>query len=133
MARCERRFPARPEHVSAARRDVLELARGTGLPAATLDAVRLAVSEAVSNAVVHGYRGDDEGDVTVIAETRDSQLKVLVCDEGCGMSPHFGAAGAGLGLPLIAGLTDTMSIGPAGGGRGTVLCMTFRLPIAVAG
>jgi anti-sigma regulatory factor (Ser/Thr protein kinase) len=128
----ERSFPARPEHVSDARREVLELARETGAPDAALDGVRLAVSEAVANAVVHGYRDGRPGDVTVLAEADDHRLKVVVTDAGCGMSPHLGSTGAGLGLPLIAQLTESMSVRPARGGHGTTLCMTFHLPLEAA-
>jgi anti-sigma regulatory factor (Ser/Thr protein kinase) len=129
---CERRFPARAEHVSDARRQVLEIARETGAPDSALDGVRLAVSEAVANAVVHGYRDGTPGDVTVLAEADDHRLRVVVTDQGCGMSPHAGGTGAGLGLPLIAELTDSMSVRPAHDGRGTTLCMTFHLPVGTA-
>jgi serine/threonine-protein kinase RsbW len=129
---CERRFPARAEHVSDARRQVLDLARGNGVPDAALDDVRLAVSEAVSNAVVHGYRDGTDGAITVFAEAYDHRLRVVVTDEGCGMSPHVGSTGAGLGLPLIAELTESMSVRPSLSGRGTTLCMTFHLPVGAA-
>jgi anti-sigma regulatory factor (Ser/Thr protein kinase) len=132
VPRCERRFPAHAEHVSDARRQVLEVARETGAPDAALDGVRLAVSEAVANAVQHGYRDGRSGEVTVLAEADHERLKVVVTDEGCGMSAHPGGNGAGLGLPLIAELTDSMSVRPARGGRGTTLCMTFHLPVGTA-
>jgi stage II sporulation protein AB (anti-sigma F factor) len=130
MARGERTYPASAEQVSAARTDVIELARRSGVPEGELDGVRLAVSEAMSNAVVHGHRDGRPGEITVMAEASDHEFRVEVADGGCGMSPHLGSPGAGLGLPLIAELTDSMSIRPAGGG-GTVLCMTFALPVPV--
>ena len=102
------------------------------MPDASLDAVRLAVSEAVSNAVLHGYRDGTVGDITVFAEADDHRLKVVVTDDGCGMSPHLGSNGAGLGLPLIAELSDSMSVRPARSGHGTTLCMTFHLPVGTA-
>lgn len=110
---------------------MVELARESGLSDAGLDGVRLAVSEAVANAVQHGYRDGRSGDVTVRAEADDTRLKVVVTDDGCGMSPHLGSTGAGLGLPLIAELTDSMSVRPAASG-GTTLCMTFHLPVGTA-
>jgi stage II sporulation protein AB (anti-sigma F factor) len=129
---CERRFPARAEHVSDARRQVLDLARENGVPDAALGDVRLAVSEAVANAVVHSYRDGNDGNITVFAEAWDHRLRVVVTDEGCGMSPHVGSTGAGLGLPLIAELTESMSVRPSLSGRGTTLCMTFHLPVEAA-
>jgi serine/threonine-protein kinase RsbW len=109
---------------------VAELALRAGAPTATLDGVRLAVSEAVSNVVVHGYRNGSPGDVTVTAEAYDHELKVVVRDAGCGPAPRQDSPGAGLGLPLIAQLTQSMSVAPAEEGHGTVLCMTFGLPLA---
>ena len=58
-------------------------------------------------------------------------LEVVVADQGCGMSPHFDGTGAGLGLPLIAELTESMSVRPAADGPGTVVSMTFALPVEV--
>ena len=118
--------------MSAARRQVLDLARESGVSDAALDDVRLAVSEAVTNAVVHGYRDGTDGAVTVFAEAYDHRLRVVVTDDGCGMMPHLGSTGAGLGLPLIAELTESMSVRPARSGRGTTLCMTFHLPVETA-
>ena len=91
-----------------------------------LDAVRLAVSEAVSNVIVHGYRDASSGAFTLQVEWEDDELRITVRDEGCGMQPRADSPGAGLGLPLIANLADTFSVtAPPGGG--TEVCMTFPL------
>ena len=91
-----------------------------------LDSVRLAVSEAVSNVVVHGYHDSGAGRFTVAVESRPEELKVTVRDEGCGMHPRTDSPGAGLGLPLIAQLSQSFSLtAPPDGG--TELCMTFPL------
>jgi anti-sigma regulatory factor (Ser/Thr protein kinase) len=128
VLRCEHTWPARPEHVREARARVCELASRAGVAPRVVDNVRLAVSEAVGNAVLHGYRGSDQGDVTVVAEADDGELKVVVSDEGCGMRPRPDSPGAGLGLPLIAEMADSVSVSPGRGGRGTQLCMTFPRP-----
>jgi serine/threonine-protein kinase RsbW len=133
MLRCEYTWPATPEHVRDARARVADLARRAGAPTATLDGVRLAVSEAVSNVVVHGYPGRMPGDVTVAAEAEDHELRVLVRDEGCGLGARDDSPGAGLGLPLIAEMAETVSVSPGRDGRGTELCMTFELPLALVG
>jgi serine/threonine-protein kinase RsbW/stage II sporulation protein AB (anti-sigma F factor) len=131
VARFERTFAARPESVAAARRAVLEAALSAGVPTDSLHDIRLAVSEAVSNAVIHGYRDGGAGAIGVVTETYDSRLRVVVRDDGCGMSPHVGSDGAGLGLRLIAALTESVAVRPTRLG-GTEVCMTFRLPVAVA-
>jgi serine/threonine-protein kinase RsbW len=97
-----------------------------------LDAVRLAVSEAVSNVIVHGYRERGNGAFTVAIEWEGEHLRVTVRDEGCGMQPRMDSPGAGLGLPLIANLAETFSVtAPPGGG--TEVCMTFPLRMFTTG
>lgn len=132
MARSERTFAARPENVRQARGAVLDAARSAGVPSHLLDAVSLAVSEAVTNAVVHAFRDGSEGRVTIATDADDSLLRVVVRDDGCGMSPHLGSPGAGLGLPIIAELSDNVSVEPIGSGGGTEVRMTFRLAAGVS-
>jgi anti-sigma regulatory factor (Ser/Thr protein kinase) len=124
--RSEKSWPARPEHVGEARRAVWEAAARAGAQEPVREAAKLAVSEAVSNVVVHGYRKTDGGEFTVRVEWDGDELKVVVRDEGCGMAPRMDSPGAGLGLPLIASLADSFSVtAPPGGG--TEVCMTFPL------
>jgi serine/threonine-protein kinase RsbW len=119
-------WPAEPEHVGQARRLASTAARRAGAEDPVLDAVRLAVSEAVSNAIVHGYRNSPNGAFTVAVEWEDDELRVTVRDEGCGMQPRADSPGAGLGLPLIANLARSFSVTAAPGG-GTEVTMTFPL------
>jgi stage II sporulation protein AB (anti-sigma F factor) len=127
VQRCEQSWPASAEHVGAARRAASVAARRAGAEADVLDAVRLAVSEAVSNVVVHGYRQTpDAGNFTVSVEWDLDLLWVIVRDNGCGMRPRTDSPGAGLGLPLIANVTDSFSVSELPDG-GTEVCMTFPL------
>lgn len=124
-------WPASPEHVGSARRVVSAAARQAGAEDPILDAVKLAVSEAVSNVVLHGYRDAIKGAFTVAVEWERDELRVTVRDEGCGMQPRMDSPGAGLGLPLIANLAETFSVtAPPGGG--TEVCMTFPLRMLTA-
>jgi serine/threonine-protein kinase RsbW len=127
VERCEQSWPARPEHVRAARRAASVAAQRAGAETSVLDAVRLAVSEAVSNVVVHGYRDSpSRGEFTMSVEWEHDYLRVTVRDHGSGMQPRMDSPGAGLGLPLIATLADSFSvIAPPEGG--TELSMTFPL------
>ena len=88
--------------------------------------MRLAVSEAVSNVILHGYRESGNGAFTIAVAWNGDELHVTVRDDGCGMQPRMDSPGAGLGLPLIANLADTFSVtAPPGGG--TEVVMTFSL------
>jgi serine/threonine-protein kinase RsbW len=129
---CEHTWPATPDHVGDARACAAALAGRAGAPPAAIAGVRLAVSEAVTNVVLHGYRDGACGPVTLRAEAEDQCFSVVISDEGCGLSPRSDSPGAGLGLPLIAEVSDSMTVSAGQDGRGTVLRMTFDLPVAVA-
>jgi anti-sigma regulatory factor (Ser/Thr protein kinase) len=89
--------------------------------------VLLAVSEAVTNAVMHAYLDADEpGEVRVVTCLRGATVYVTVSDDGVGMMPRLDSPGLGVGLPFIADTADTLDIDSTEGG-GTELRMSFRL------
>ena len=116
-------YPAVPESISKARKAVSTLAAQAGADRRALDAVRLAVSEAVTNAVLYAYDGDT-GPVHVRAAVTDRGLSVTVADEGDGVRPRLDRKGIGIGLAVIAEAADEVAIAtrPAGG---TELQMNF--------
>lgn len=116
---------AEPESVALARAALREFARAAGADQERVDAVRLAGSEAVSNAVIHAYR-DEPGEIQVTAAVVSGELWVLVADDGCGMDPRADRPGLGLGLGLIAQVSDELAIVPRAGG-GTELRMRFNI------
>jgi serine/threonine-protein kinase RsbW len=90
-----------------------------------VDAVALAVTEAVTNAVVHAYRSCDAGDVRIVACAEPARLVVVVRDYGCGMGPRHDSPGLGIGLPTIGHLARDFSIEVPEGEGGTRLRMHF--------
>lgn len=50
-------------------------------------AVRLALDEAVSNAIRHGNQGDETKTVTVDYDLTPQQLTIQICDQGPGFNP----------------------------------------------
>ena len=118
-------FPAVPESVPRARRAVTELASDAGADQEQLDAIRLAISEALTNAVLHAYSGSP-GLVHVRAVLEAGGLSVVVADDGAGLHARLDRRRMGLGLALIAEMAQEVAIQhrPAGG---TELRMRFAL------
>lgn len=118
-------YPARPDAVPHARSDVARLAREAGADPETVESVRLSVSEAFTNAVLHAYR-DEPGVVHVTAAAADDEFWVLIADDGCGHQAPPAHPGLGWGLALIAESSDDFLIAERSGG-GTEVRMCFPL------
>jgi anti-sigma regulatory factor (Ser/Thr protein kinase) len=119
-----RRFPAHADQVRLARREVEACAREHG--AVDPAGIALAVSEAVTNAVIHAYVDRPApGDVEVRVERHPGDgLEIRVCDDGRGMIPRSDSPGLGVGLPLVAKLAQRFRVEarPTGG---TAVSMIF--------
>jgi serine/threonine-protein kinase RsbW/stage II sporulation protein AB (anti-sigma F factor) len=99
---------------------VADLAREVGAPT---EDVRLAVSEAVGNAVSHAFRGTSPGTVRLRAEVRGRKLIITVSDDGTGMRPNPDTKGMGMGIPLITKLALDARFDSTEGG--TTVSMSF--------
>lgn len=119
-------YPAVAEAVPAARNTLTEFARRAGATEERLQAIRLAASEAITNAVLHAYELAERGEVHVSASYVEGELWVLVSDSGHGMRRRDDSPGLGLGLALVAQLADDFQILSRGSG-GTELRMRFSL------
>jgi anti-sigma regulatory factor (Ser/Thr protein kinase) len=80
-------------------------AHATGANTEQVEAVRLAVSEALTNAVMHAY-GAHSGAVHVSASRAGDELWVLIADDGQGVDAGYESPGLGMGLHLIACMAD---------------------------
>ena len=92
--------------MSRARTTVAELAQKAGFTGQRLDAIRLAVSEAASNAVIHAYP-DRPGEFDIRGVMAGGGLLVRITDNGCGLDAPSKHPGLGHGLGLIAASTDS--------------------------
>jgi serine/threonine-protein kinase RsbW/stage II sporulation protein AB (anti-sigma F factor) len=118
--------PAEAASVPLLRREVVEFVERSEVCLERTADIRLAVSEALSNAVVHAYRHTDEpGKLEVSAERSDNTVEVVVRDCGSGMNPRHDSPGLGLGLPVIAHTTDRYEVQCADGSTGTEIHMCF--------
>jgi serine/threonine-protein kinase RsbW len=119
-------LPARAENVAVVRHAFGGLGDAIEVDGQRLSDIKLAVSEACTNVVVHAY-GEDEGPMQVEANLdHNDELVVVVRDEGRGITPRTDSPGLGLGLPLIASLTESLELGRDPEHR-TEVRMTFRL------
>lgn len=119
-------YPAVPESVPLARRAVSAVAARAGASGDRLDEIRLAVSEALTNAVVHAYRNGTPGHFHLTAAVAPGELWVLIGDDGRGMHAWNDSEGLGIGLSLISGLSDDFAIVTRASG-GTEVQMRFEL------
>ena len=102
-------------------------AAGEGADPDTLAAISLCVSEAVTNAVVHAYRDQDEpGGIEIEAHRPNGYLCLYVRDQGCGLTPRLNSPGLGLGLPLISETATAVEVRDGATG-GTEIVMRFEL------
>lgn len=98
--------------------------------------IKTAVSEAVTNAIVHGYR-DFRGDVTMEITIKGSLLAITVSDNGIGiedielaMQPFYTGGNSeersGMGFTVMETFMDTLDVASSPG-KGTVVTMTKRI------
>jgi serine/threonine-protein kinase RsbW len=122
----ELKLPARAENVAVVRHAFGGFAEALSVDEQTLADIKLAVTEACTNVVIHAYERDDVGDLEVDASIDDERMTVVIRDNGRGIVPRPDSPGLGLGLPLIATLAETLELGKDGQEH-TEVRMTFRL------
>ena len=132
-------FPAIPENESLARMVVSAFLVPLNPTIEELADVKTAVSEAVTNAIVHGYAGE-EGTVRLRADYReDGVLTVDICDKGCGIAdvararePFFttleGEERSGMGFTVMESFMDGVEVRSAVGVGTTVRLVKQLFP-----
>lgn len=107
-----------------------------------LSDIKTAVSEAVTNAIVHGY-GTGNGMVEMRASISDNELTIEVCDDGKGIAdieqarlPFFTTCPeqdrSGMGFTVMETFMDSLEV-ESKLGTGTRVCMKKRIGLAVDG
>lgn len=102
-----------------------------------LSEIRTVVSEAVTNAVVHGYRNLKGIIEITVRFLRDREIYIKVRDRGCGiedieraMQPLFTTAPeeerSGLGFSVMQSFTDSLKV-KSQSGKGTTVIMRKKL------
>jgi len=118
-------MPGTPLGVRMARQEMTAMAADCGMDAAGVADVRLAVTEAATNAVMHGY-AEGEGELTVTALVKEGELEIVIGDAGPGFHDRPDSPGLGVGLSIIATVAERLRVvsSPAG----TQIHMAFPCP-----
>ena len=102
-----------------------------------LNDIRTAVSEAVTNCIVHAYSGTGDGDILIEASIDDGVLSLSVSDYGKGIenldralqdfyTSKAGEERSGLGFTIMKSFMDSLEV-KTEVGAGTVVKMTKKL------
>ncbi|KAB2951704.1 anti-sigma F factor [Heliorestis acidaminivorans] len=83
--RVKMQFPSHPENVSLARVVVATMMSSLDFTLTNLDDVKVAVSEAVSNSIMHGYQNESNGLIDLTIAVDGNGLEVIVEDRGQGI------------------------------------------------
>jgi anti-sigma regulatory factor (Ser/Thr protein kinase) len=109
-------------HVGEVRRAVVAFAGEHGVPDAVLTDLGIAVSEMVTNAMLHGDAADT---LTVAIDVDDDAVTVAVRGAGVGMASPADGSATRMGIVIVAALADDVRVGPTDDGRREV-AMTFQ-------
>lgn len=131
---CAISFPALSRNESLSRSAAAAFALQCDPTVEETAAVKTAVSEAVTNAIVHGYR-DRKGTVEMILRLYEGNLlRIIIKDKGCGipdvaaaMEPEFSTAPpeeerSGLGFTVMESFMDKVSV-RSSEGKGTAVTL----------
>jgi anti-sigma regulatory factor (Ser/Thr protein kinase) len=121
-------LPAVPASVGQLRRHAAAFAAESGASPETTQAIALAVSETVTNAVVHAYVGREPGPVSVHCRLDGPRVIVEVADEGAGIAARSDSPGVGHGLAMVGALVERLDFTARPGAVGTVVIMAFAPP-----
>lgn len=130
-------FASRSENEAFARVTVAAFVAQLDPTLDQLDELKTVVSEAVTNAIIHGYNGNEEGLVTLEAEIDGDTVSLTISDEGAGIEdlelarqPLFTSRPelerSGMGFTIMENFMDAFEVETSQGG-GTKLRMKKRI------
>ena len=129
-------FPAKSRNEAFARAAAGAFAAQLDPTCEELADIKTAVSEAVTNAIVHGYE-NSKGEVELICKLIHDEIIVIVSDQGRGieniplaMQPLFstvsGEERSGMGFTVMESFMDTLDVDSVPE-KGTTVTMTKRI------
>ena len=104
-----------------------------------LSEIKTAVSEAVTNSIIHGYCGEEDKLITMSGEINNNVVKLTISDEGRGiediakaMEPMFTGRPqderSGMGFTIMESFMDSIDVQSCVG-KGTTVTMTKKIGV----
>lgn len=78
----EIRLPAKAQYVSVARLTISGLANRMGFSYDDIEDLKIAASEAITNAVQHAYTDDENGEVVIGCALYSDRIEIMIADHG---------------------------------------------------
>lgn len=114
-------FAARSENEGFARITVAAFLARLPLTLEEVEEIKTVVSEAVTNAIIHGYEGDETGTVVIETTYTPSAIEILIEDQGIGIAdleearqPLFTTKPelerSGMGFTIMESFMDAMEV-----------------------
>jgi len=134
---CEISFPALSENEAFARMAVSAFVMSGNPTLEELSDIKTAISEAVTNAILHGYNQDGKGMVHMRFEREENSFTFVVRDEGVGienveqaMEPLYTSRPelerSGMGFSFMEAFMDSLKV-ESETGKGTTVTMAKSL------
>ena len=131
-------FPSKSQNEGFARSAVGAFATQLDLTCEELADIKTAVSEAVTNAIIHGY-ADTKGTVEIICRLSGNEIAITVTDHGKGiadielaMQPLYSGTAdedrSGMGFTVMESFMDSLTVASEIG-NGTTVTMTKRVGV----
>ncbi len=135
----ELRFLAKSENEAFARVAVASFVSQLDPDLEQLADIKTVVSEAVTNAIIHGYEENEEGWITLSTEINGDEVTIVIKDEGKGIAdidqarqPLFTTKPelerSGMGFTIMENFMDRLEV-TSKEGEGTTVVMVKKLTL----
>lgn len=130
-------FPANIENASLARLITMGVLSPLDIDTQQLTEIKTVVSEAVTNAIIHGYEGNPSGIIEFKVELENRHLRVVIKDNGIGINdvelakqPLYTTKQdeerSGLGFMIMESFTDEFKV-ESDPGVGTIVTFERKM------
>lgn len=138
MNKLEMKFKAISQNESFARASVAGFCLPLNPSIDELTDIKTAVSEAVTNAIVHAYLGRQDGEILLTVTTDNQEVEVVIEDNGVGIpdierakQPFYttksGDERSGMGFTVMESFMDSLVIeNKSGGGVRVIMKKTIK-------